>query len=268
MMMNVLQDILATKRNELARLQRTRPMDSFSDRADAVRDFAGALCTDRIAVIAEIKRRSPSGGVLFSDLIPTEVARSYQENGAAAISVLTDQHYFGGDLRFLQDIRSVVDLPVLRKDFVISEYQVRESYAAGADAILLILEALEFEDLRELYELANGLGLHVLVESYTHESLRFLTKLQPEIAGINARNLATMDVDFQEMIAKRTSLPEDCIAVAESGILSPEQLTDAEQAGYNAALIGTAFMQHGTPGETLRSFLEAVERSGAKYDIG
>ncbi len=267
-MMNVLQDILATKRKELTHLQHTRPMDSFSERADPVRDFAGALRTDRITVIAEIKRRSPSGGNLFPDLDPAEVAQSYQKKGAAAISVLTDQHYFGGDLRFLQDIRSVVDLPVLRKDFIISEYQVRESFAAGADAILLILEALEFEKLRALYELATGLGLHVLVESYTRESLKLLTELQPEIAGINARNLATMEVDFQAMVAKRPSLPEDCITVAESGILSPEQLIKAEQAGYNAALIGTAFMQHGKPGETLRSFLEAVERSGAKYDIG
>ncbi len=266
--MSVLQNILETKRKELEYLRRTRPMDSFNKRTDAIRDFAGALSRERISVIAEIKRKSPSGGNLFLDLNPAEVACSYQENGAAAISVLTDQHYFGGNLRFLRTIRSEIDLPVLRKDFIISEYQVRESFAEGADAILLILEALEFEHLRKLYELATELGLHVLVESYTNESLRFLRDLQPVIAGINARNLASMEVDFQGMLEKRAAIPEKCLAVAESGILTPEQLVNAEQTGYNAALIGTGFMQHGTPGETLRTFLNAVERQGTAYDFG
>jgi len=194
--MNILDKILEYKRQEVAEIRKKTPIDSLPERETDVRNFSGALQTNDISIIAEIKRKSPSEGNLFLDLDPVKVAMSYEKNGAAALSVLTDQHFFGGDLDFLRQIRQEVALPVLRKDFIISEYQVMESYSAGADAILLILEAMEFTELQRLYNQAQNLGLHVLVESYTNVSIATLKQFRPAIAGINSRDLATMKVDF------------------------------------------------------------------------
>lgn len=265
--MNVLQKILETKRAEVEERKRAHPATQFPERGDAVRDFAGALAGEGIGIIAEIKRRSPSRGDLMPDADPVEVAQSYEANGAAALSVLTDRTYFGGSLKFLQQIRSQVSLPVLRKDFIIDEYQVRESFAAGADAILLILEAMEFPEVQACYDLATELGLHVLVECYTDRSLALLQDLLPTIAGVNARDLASMAVDFEGMLRKRQSIPEKSIAVAESGILEPDQLRQAQAAGYQAALIGTAFMQTGDPGRALRRFTDAAFIPGERSSL-
>ncbi len=258
--MNVLRQIIEHKKREVEQIKSSRPLARLPERADEIRDFPGALRGDHIRIIAEIKRQSPSGGEILGDADPAEVAAAYQANGAAAISVLTDAHYFGGSLGFLADVRSRIDLPVLRKDFILDEYQIWESYHAGADAILLILEALDFPHLRRLYRLASELGLHALVESYSDENLQLLKELRPAIAGINARNLATMDLDFPAMLQKYHSIPGECIAVAESGIVEPAQLVAAEKAGFDAALIGTAFMRTGEPGKTLKMYQTALDR--------
>jgi len=262
--MSVLQQILETKRAEVEQRKRSHPANRFPERSDAVRDFAGALAGDGIGIIAEIKRKSPSRGDLMPDADPVEVAQSYEANGAAALSVLTDRTYFGGSLEFLQEIRSRVALPVLRKDFIIDRYQVRESFAAGADAILLILEAMEFAEVQACYNLARELGLHVLVESYADRSLELLQELHPTIAGVNARDLSSMAVDFEGMLRKRAAIPAKSIAVAESGILEPAQLRQAGEAGFQAALIGTAFMQTGDPGKALRRFADAASIPGER----
>ncbi len=259
--MSKLAEILDQKRAEVLELQTARPVTRELIRTKVIRDFSEVVKAAGGGIIAEIKRRSPSRGDLFPAADPVEVAVSYENEGACALSVLTDKKYFGGDLEFLRKVRTNTTIPILRKDFIISEYQVWESYHAGADAILLISEAMKWNELERLYALATDIGLHVLVESFTMDSLQGIRRLQPEIAGINARNLSTLEVDFQQMLNKRKFLPNDIIAVAESGITEPEQLDKVFDAGYQAALIGSAFMQTGNPGARLREFLQGANAS-------
>lgn len=256
--MTILDTIIETKRQEVAGAKKITPVESLKSRESVIRDFGPAVSGDSIRVIAEIKRKSPSRGEIRPDVDPLKIARSYEVNGAAALSILTDEPYFGGSLDFLREIRQEVNIPVLRKDFIIDEYQVWESYHAGADAILLILDALPYELAADLYKMASQLGLHVLVESYTRESLEHLVDLKPKIAGINARDLETMTIDLDGMIQKKADLPAGCITVAESGITGAHHLKRVAEAGFDAALIGTAFMQSEHPGATLKSYLEIV----------
>ncbi|MEE9466145.1 MAG: indole-3-glycerol phosphate synthase TrpC [Candidatus Neomarinimicrobiota bacterium] len=253
--MNILQEIIAHKRDEIRRLATSRESSIPARRPDPVRDLRAALARPGMQVIAEIKRRSPSRGAIRPDLDPAELARCYQGAGAAAISVLTDSHYFGGSLEQLQTVRAAMDLPVLRKDFIIDPSQVYESAAAGADAILLIADCLLEEELARLYELARSLDLQVLVEGYSDASLAAISGLSPEIAGINSRNLETMEVDLDGMLPRRKLLPTGVIAVAESGIIDPAHLAAAARAGFKAALIGTALLIEGDPAANLRRLL-------------
>ncbi|UCH62889.1 MAG: indole-3-glycerol phosphate synthase TrpC [Fidelibacterota bacterium] len=253
--MSILDEIIAHKTEEVRRRQDQLPLETFLPRDSSVRDFAGALAQPGLRIIAEVKRKSPSRGNIRLDLEPADLAQAYQQAGAAAISVLTDEKYFGGSLDHLAEVRAAVDLPVLRKDFVISEYQVHESYHADADAILLIADALPFDKLRRLYQLADSQGLHVLVEGHSDEALAHIQRLAPRIAGINSRDLTTMQVDLEAMLKRRQLLPKGVLQVAESGITGPEDLPRVARAGFDAALIGTALLTEGDPGETLRQFL-------------
>ncbi len=253
--MIVLDEIVAHKAEEVRRRRDDLPVKALPPRPGKVRDFAGALGQPGLQVIAEVKRKSPSKGDIRLDADPADLARAYEKSGAAAISVLTDEKYFGGSLDHLAEVRATVDLPVLRKDLIINEYQVHESYHAGADAILLIADALSPDGLERFYRLARSLGLHVLVEGYSDEALAHIQRLAPRIAGINSRDLATMQVDLGSMLQRRQLLPEGALHVAESGITGPADLARVERAGFDAALIGTALLAEGDPGETLRCFL-------------
>ncbi|MBC8256678.1 MAG: indole-3-glycerol phosphate synthase TrpC [Candidatus Marinimicrobia bacterium] len=258
--MNILEKIILHKQEEVKERSRVTPIERIkgSQRLYAIRDFRSSLSRYGMQIIAEIKRRSPSSGDIMADADPAAVAKAYEQNGAAAISILTDQEYFGGTLEFIQQVKEVSELPILRKDFIISEYQIWESFQAGADAILLIADAIDIELLSELYNLASGLGLHVLVETHNPEYLEAITILNPEIVGINCRNLKTMETSvewFEEVFSK---LPKDCIKVAESGINLPIDLANISQIGYDAALVGTSLMKTGNPGNALAKILMRV----------
>ncbi len=253
--MPILDEIVSHKLTEVSHRREILPLEALPTRQAAVRDFTGALSQPGLQVIAEVKRKSPSQGAIRLDIDPADLARIYERSGAAAVSVLTDEKYFDGHLDHLQAVRAAVNLPVLRKDFIISEYQVRESYSAGADAILLIADALPPGDLEQLYEMAQFLGLHILVEGYSDNALTRIRQLAPAVAGINSRDLATMQVDLNAMLQRRSLLPADAVHVAESGITNPADLSRVAQSGFDAALIGTSLLTGSDPGATLHRFL-------------
>ena len=256
--MSLLGEIIAHKEVEVRGREQRLPLPALPPRRDSVRDFAAALARPGLQVIAEVKRKSPSQGTLNDQVRPAELGRAYEEAGAAAISVLTDTAYFGGSLEHLAEVRAAVTVPVLRKDFIIGEYQVHESYSAGADAILLIADVLDGPTLERLAGLAQTLGLHLLVEGYSDESLARIARLAPQVAGINSRDLTTMEVNIEALLERRILLPPGALHVAESGIGSPGDLRRVSAAGYHGALIGTALLTGGDPGATLRRFLSAL----------
>ncbi len=217
-----------------------------------------ALSSPTISVIAEIKQASPSKGVIRPDLQATEIARQYKLNGAAAISVLTEPLYFKGSLERLRRVRQYVDLPLLRKDFILDSYQLYEARAYGADAVLLIATMLEADELAELYETATMLGLECLVEVYHEEDLEKVDVQQVAILGVNNRDLHTFKVDVSRGVALLERLPESLIKVSESGLASADELALLEARGIHGALIGETLMKAVEPGRKLRELLEGV----------
>jgi indole-3-glycerol phosphate synthase len=194
-------------------------------------------------------------GDILPNSTPKKIAKAYATNGASAISVLTDEPFFGGKLEYISDVKAEVKIPVLRKDFIISEYQIWESYFAGADAILLIADVLDFSQLNTLYELARELGLHVLVETHDLDLITIIASLSPEIVGINCRNLKNMETDLNWFTQAIELLPANSIKVAESGIFKNSQLEFIETLGFDAALVGTSLMKSGEPGRALAHLL-------------
>ena len=256
--MNILEKIIQHKQEEVKERSKVTPLERIQDsqRLFAIRDFYSALQKEDIQVIAEIKQKSPSMGEIMLGFDPAEIAQMYVKNGAAAISILTDQEFFGGNVEFIQQVKSVVDIPILRKDFIISEYQVWESFQTGADAILLIADAIDFSLLTDLYSLSRELGLHVLIETHDSNYVRLISDLKSEIVGINCRDLKTMTTDlswFGEII---NELPSNCLKVAESGIKNHSDLNYVFELGYNAALVGTSLMETGEPGVALSHLLQ------------
>lgn len=251
--MNVLEEILAAKRAELALLQESEARTTFRRAAlDAppARDFAGALrrSDGLLAVVAEIKRRSPSKGELAPGLDPGVVAKAYETGGAAALSVLTDRPFFGGSVDDLQAARANVELPALRKDFTIDETQVYESRAVGADAVLLIVAALDDDGLLAgLRELAEEVGIVALVEAHDDAELDRALAAGAAVVGVNARDLGTFgeDLGLSERLSDR--IPPDVIAVAESAIRAPEDAERMAEAGYDAVLVGEALVRSDNP---------------------
>jgi indole-3-glycerol phosphate synthase len=226
-------------------------------KADAVRDFAGMLGRDGINVIAEIKRASPSAGVLRPNFDPPALALGFQEAGAAALSVLTEEDNFQGALSYLRDARKTVSLPVLRKDFIVEAWQVWETRAANADTFLLIVAALSAEALAGLLVLGRELGMEALVEVHTAPELRVALDAGARIIGVNNRNLHTLEVNVATSLALIEAIPDDCIAVSESGLRSAEDLRRLRAAGFDAFLIGEHLMRESDPGAGLRRMLEA-----------
>ena len=260
--MNVLDEILATKRDEVTKLHRPSVRELLVAGAleqPPARSLEVALRRDddHLAVIAEVKRRSPSKGDLALDLDAEETAISYASGGAACLSVLTDGPYFGGTVADLQSARDAVELPVLRKDFVIDEVQVYETRAIGADAILLILAALPDDaHLADLYALATELGLGVLVETHDEAELDRALRVGARIVGVNARDLGTFDEDLGlgERVSAR--IPPDVTAVAESAIRSPDDAKRMGAAGFDAVLVGEMLVRSNDPVLAVRALAE------------
>ena len=257
-MADVLQRILETKREEIASASQSVPLAQMKARAIAAspaRDFVGAM-RSRIAqgepaVIAEIKKASPSKGVLRESFDPSAIAKSYAAAGAACLSVLTDKQYFQGANEHLQIARAVCDLPVLRKDFMVDPYQVYEARAMGADCILLIVAALEPGVMRELEEHARGLGMAVLVEIHDAGELDAALSLSTPLLGINNRNLRTFETRLGTTFDLLPRVPADRLVVTESGMLSQKDVKTMRDHGVQAFLVGEAFMRANDPGMAL-----------------
>ncbi|MBV9359082.1 MAG: indole-3-glycerol phosphate synthase TrpC [Chloroflexi bacterium] len=257
----ILDEILAAKAGEVARRRVARPLAALEAAlADAPshRPFAAALRAPGLSVIAEIKRRSPSGGELRPGASAADLARNYADHGAAALSVLTDTPYFGGTDQDLVDARAATALPALRKDFVVDPYQLYEARVLGADAILLIVRALGPAELARLYRLATELGLEVLVETHSADEVRRAVDVGATVVGVNNRDLDRLVTDPSLALRLRDLVPGDRVYVAESGVSQPDQLRALASAGADAVLIGEALVRAPDPGARLRSLLEAV----------
>jgi indole-3-glycerol phosphate synthase len=257
-MSDILDKIVAVKREEIAAALVRKPLNVM--RADAesrvlTRDFEGALrakiTAGQAAVIAEIKKASPSKGVLRADFIPADIAQSYAEHGASCLSVLTDKQFFQGSVDFLKQARASCDLPVLRKDFMVDPYQIYEARAMGADAILLIAACLDDSQMADMEALAHRLDMAVLVEVHDRAELDRALKLKTRLVGINNRNLKTFEVSLQTTLDLLPHVPADRLLVTESGILSSDDVKRMREAHVNAFLVGEAFMRANEPGEAL-----------------
>ncbi|PPU93828.1 indole-3-glycerol phosphate synthase TrpC [Xanthomonas albilineans] len=258
-MSDILRTILARKTEEIAERSARVPLAELAARAEAMpstRGFARALqaaiANGDPAVIAEVKKASPSKGVIRPDFHPADIAVSYQFGGAACLSVLTDEDFFQGHDRYLQQAREACTLPVLRKDFTIDPYQVYEARALGADCILLIVAALDDLQLAELSSLALQLGMDVLVEVHDIDELERALQVPAPLIGINNRNLRTFEVSLQTTLSMKDAVPRDRLLVTESGILGAADVATMRAAGVHAFLVGEAFMRAEEPGEALR----------------
>lgn len=245
-MSNILEQIVARKREIVDERKQRLPLAELPPRPPAAqRDFAAALRLPGMSVIAEIKRRSPSKGALHPNLDPVSLARQYEAGGARALSVLTEGDHFGGSDDDLNAARSAVGLPVLRKDFTIDEYQVREARALGADAILLIVRILDDAQLRDFGQLATELGLAALVEVHNAAELDRALASGARIVGVNNRNLATFETTLDTCLGLRSRIPPDCVAVAESGIFTRSDVVRLEASRFDAVLVGEALVKAG-----------------------
>jgi len=241
----MLDKIVADKREEVRQQQKAVPVSALRARIarrTKTRDFASALKRNGVSLIAEVKKASPSRGVLRPDFDPTALARTYADNGAAAISVLTEKRYFQGNIEHLLEIREAVTIPLLRKDFIFDPYQVYESRAYGADALLLIAAILEEAPLAELLMLGHELGLDCLVEVHNESEVDKALRSGAQIIGINNRDLKTFAVDISTTPRLRKLIPEDKLVVSESGISSRRHIEDLKKWGINAALVGEALL--------------------------
>lgn len=262
-MSDILQRIVATKHEELAVARARRSEADLRSEAEArrdTRDFAAALRSrvgaGRAAVIAEVKKASPSKGVLREHFVPAEIAASYARHGAACLSVLTDAPYFQGAPAYLQQARDACDLPVLRKDFMVDAYQVYEARAMGADCILLIAACLDDAQMADLEAQAQALGMAVLVEVHDGAELDRALQLKTPLVGINNRNLKTFEVTLQTTLALLPLVPGDRLLVTESGILGRGDVQRMREAGVHAFLVGEAFMRADDPGQALAALFE------------
>ena len=242
----MLEQIVAHKRGEVAAAMAARPLadvEAAVADAPAPRDFAGALARPGVSLIAEVKRRSPSAGLIRQTFYPTRIARIYEAHGAAAISVLTDEKFFGGSLSVLRRVRRAVDIPVLRKDFVVDRYQLYEARAAGADAALLITEILRPKKLAALLAEARGLGLACLVEAHCLAALNKALKAGAEIVGINNRDLHTFNTDLATTRRLAARVPSGTVVVSESAIRTRADVEQVGVWGADAVLVGEALMR-------------------------
>lgn len=262
---SILDNILSARRRTLEETRLAVPLNQVQQIAEARqerRDFAAALAPSadsgappELRVIAELKRASPSRGLLRQHYRRREIASGYAEGGAAALSVLTEEQYFLGCTQDLTEVRQAVEIPVLRKDFILESYQVYESVAAGADALLLIVAALPDHDLRSLLDLCRQLRIAALVEVHTEGELDRAVAAGAQIIGVNNRNLKTLEVSLETSFQLRAKMPRGCLAISESGIKTPADLQRISEAGFNAVLIGERLMTQPDPGQALQKLL-------------
>ena len=255
---DILERIVAVKREELIAARAVRSLASWRDEAESRRDVRGfetalraKIAAGQAAVIAEVKKASPSKGVLREHFVPADIAASYERGGAACLSVLTDERFFQGSNAFLQQARSACALPVLRKDFMIDEYQVVETRALGADCILLIAACLSDAQMIELEAAAHALGMDVLVEVHDGAELERALRLKTPLLGINNRNLRSFEVTLDTTLGLLPRVPADRLVVTESGILARADALRMREAGVHAFLVGEAFMRAPDPGAAL-----------------
>ena len=262
-MSDILEKIVATKKIEIARNLKQLSLANQRDQAESnnqdaklkprgfIRSIEQKIASGKAGVITEIKKASPSKGILRENFIPSEIAQSYEKHGAACLSVLTDVDYFQGCNDYLQQARAACSIPVLRKDFTIDPYQIYEARAIGADAILLIVACLELNQMKELESCAHELGLDVLVEVHNAEELDQALELKTPLLGINNRNLKTFEVTLQTTLSLLSSVPSNKILVTESGILNRADVQLMRDNKVNAFLVGEAFMRSPNPGAAL-----------------
>jgi len=258
--MDVLTEIIGRKRERVAEAKERVPFYEVR-RASKPHALRAALRADGINIIAEFKRRSPSKGVIRADANLSQIVKSYEAGGAVGISVLTEEDYFDGSLDDLRTVKTTVDLPVLRKDFVFDEYQVYESAAAGADAILLIVAALDDEMLSRLRRVAEEeLGMDALVEVHTSEEMKRAVASGATLIGVNNRDLRTFEVSLNTSLSLAREAPSEALLISESGLRGPDDLRRLREAGYHGFLIGETLMRAGNPEDTLRNFVGAALR--------
>ncbi len=257
-MTHILDKIVAVKRTEVASALKRKPLSDVRTDAESrvlTRNFEAALRSKmaggQAAVIAEIKKSSPSRGVLRADFYPADMAQSYAEYGAACLSVLTDQQFFGGSVDGFKQARAACHLPVLRKDFMVDAYQIYESRVIGADAVLLIAAVLDDTQLRDFEAIAQGLDMAVLVEVHDARELERALRLKTPLIGVNNRNLQTFEVSLDTTLQLRRDVPADRLLVCESGIHARDDVLQMQAAGVQAFLVGEALMQAAEPGEEL-----------------
>ena len=258
-----LQKIIDYKKQELEHVRRKVSLNDVrlkAEDAGPVRDFAKALRVTKgsgpIRIIAEIKKASPSAGVIRPDLKPLDVARGFEENGASALSILTDEHFFQGSLESLQKIRKLVKIPLLRKDFTLDEYHLYEARAAGADAVLLIVRVLTNSQLKDYQDLARELGLAALIEVHEAKEIERAKESGAVLFGINNRNLDTFKVDLDTSVQLAKEIPSNAVVVGESGISERAHIQKLKEVGIHAFLIGEALMKSPDPGKKLKELLK------------
>lgn len=261
--MDILQEIVAHKRIEVKRFKQQLSEQEIHRRVEAILDFSvpsmsKALTASESGIIAEFKRRSPSKGWIKEEGKADEIPLSYQEHGAAALSILTDEQYFGGKDDFIRIARHAgVHIPILYKNFIIDEYQLFQARLCGASAVLLIAADLSKEECQSLLSTAHGLGLEVLLEMHSEEELEY-AEMEPDMCGINNRNLGTFITDVQNSFRLAELLPKDSVKVSESGISNPDTVKALRLAGFRGFLIGETFMKTSDPGKALKDFISKL----------
>ena len=256
-MSSVLAEICAKKQEHIAAQKIITPLAALKDKAAQANAPLGFIQTLKNApfpaIIAEVKKASPSKGVIRIDFNPAQIAATYEDHGAACLSVLTDEPYFQGSDQIFKTVRSISSLPMLRKDFMLDPYQIHESRALGADCILLIMAALSDDQAQELYALARDLGMDALIEIHNAEELTRALKFAPRMIGVNNRNLKTLTVDIQTSAELAAHIPETCVKVAESGLKDFTTLETLRPHGYNSFLVGESLMRQDDIGQALET---------------
>ena len=263
-MKDILQEIVAFKRVEVEQQKQVvAPRDLYAKverlMADGInaRSMSRSLAGSPYGIIAEFKRKSPSKGWIHEDAQPMDVVPKYAASGASALSILTDNKYFGGTLDFIPQVRQAVNIPILRKEFIIDEYQLFEARNAGADAVLLIAADLNKEECRALTRTAHELKLEVLLEMHSEEELEYL-ECEPDMAGINNRNLGTFHTDVANSFRLAEKIGTEAVKVSESGISNPDTVRQLREAGFRGFLMGECFMKEQDPGLALENFIKAI----------
>jgi len=265
---NILERIVEARRESVAHRKRVLPEAALrmavEKKVASPRDFSSALAAPGIRIIAELKKASPSRGVIRSDFAPALLASEFEEAGAAALSVLTEEDFFSGSLADLKEASRVTKIPILRKDFILDPWQVWETRAAGADSFLLIAAVLDDKTFRELLALGRLLKMEPLVEVHSREELERVLSAGAQIIGVNNRDLQDFSVHLKTSLELVQAIPENCIAVSESGLRTREDLVRLSAAGFDAFLIGERLMQHDSPGQALQILLQpcSLESSG------